>query len=168
MLTFHTAGLVVAVLLAVIAKLASGWPAAVGAFLVVFAISVLVGSIRRFGVLYTITDRRLHIRRGLLSRNEQHTSIDRIQNVNTTQTLFERILRIGTIDFDTAGTDDAEFQFAGVASPRHVVAAVDRAQQAAIAQSAAQAQVQADVIEHQQGALAGSAASRTGARRAPL
>jgi hypothetical protein len=31
------------------------------------------------------------------------------------------------VDFDTAGTDDSDFIFAGVANPDTVVAAVDRA-----------------------------------------
>ena len=36
-------------------------------------------------------------------------------------------------DFDTAGTDDSEFRFVGIASPDEVVSAVDRAQRDAAA-----------------------------------
>ena len=68
---------------------------------------MLVGDIRRLATHYTITDRRLHIRRGILSRTEQHTTIDRVQNVETHRSLLERVLRIGTVAFDTAGTDDS-------------------------------------------------------------
>ena len=95
-------------------------------FAAILALSVLVGFVRRLATHYTITDRRLHIRRGILSRTEQHTTIDRVQNVETHQTLLERVLRIGTVNFDTAATDDSDFKFEGVASPRQVVAAVDR------------------------------------------
>jgi uncharacterized membrane protein YdbT with pleckstrin-like domain len=56
------------------------------------------------------------------------TRIDRVQNVNTEQTLRERLLRVGTVDFDTAGSDDSEFRFVGISEPATVVAAVDRAQ----------------------------------------
>jgi hypothetical protein len=35
---------------------------------------------------------------------------------------------VGTVDFDTAGTDDSEFRFVGIADPGDVVDAVDRAQ----------------------------------------
>ena len=42
--------------------------------------------------------------------------------------MIERILQVGTVDFDTAGTTDSEFAFRGVAQPDKVVAAVDRAQ----------------------------------------
>jgi uncharacterized membrane protein YdbT with pleckstrin-like domain len=77
---------------------------------------------------YLVSNQRLYIRRGLLSKREQQTRIDRVQNVNTEQSLRERMLRVGTVDFDTAGTDDSEFRFVGIASPGNVVNAVDRAQ----------------------------------------
>ncbi len=40
-------------------------------------------------------------------------------------------MQVGTVDFDTAGSDDSEFRFVGVADPRDVVRAVDRAQRRA-------------------------------------
>ena len=36
-------------------------------------------------------------------------------------------MRIGTVDFDTAGTDDSDFTFYGIANPAVVVQQVDRA-----------------------------------------
>ena len=72
-----------------------------------------------------------YIRRGLLAKREQQTRIDRVQNVNTDQGVLQRILRVGTVDFDTAGTDDSEFRFIGLSNPAKVVAAVDRAQREA-------------------------------------
>jgi uncharacterized membrane protein YdbT with pleckstrin-like domain len=131
MLDFHLAGLFLAALAGLIGKLASGWGIAVAAFAAVLALSVLIGYVRRIATHYTITDRRLHIRRGILSRIEQHTTIDRVQNVETHQSLLERILRIGTVSFDTAGTEDSDFGFEGVAHPQAVVRAVDRAQEEA-------------------------------------
>lgn len=140
MLDFHLGGLVLAALGGVIARLASGgWGIAVAVFAAIVALSLLVGFIRRVATRYTITDRRLHIRRGILSRIEQHTTLDRVQNVESSQSLLERILRIGTVDFDTAATDDSEFRFEGVASPRRVVEAVNRAQELAASQVVAQA-----------------------------
>jgi uncharacterized membrane protein YdbT with pleckstrin-like domain len=130
MLDFHLAGMFGALAGGAIARLvSSNWGIAVAAFAAILAISLLIGLIRRVSTTYTVTDRRLHIRRGILSRTEQQTTIDRIQNVETHQTLFERFLRIGTINFDTAATDDSDFAFVGIATPKLVVAAVDRAQQ---------------------------------------
>ena len=130
MLDFHLAGVFGALAGGAIARLVSNnWGYAIAVFAAIFAISLLIGLIRRVSTRYTITDRRLHIRRGILSRTEQHTTIDRVQNVETHQTLFERVLRIGTVNFDTAATDDSDFAFVGIATPKAVVAAVDRAQQ---------------------------------------
>jgi uncharacterized membrane protein YdbT with pleckstrin-like domain len=51
-----------------------------------------------------------------------------VQNVNTHQSLFDRIVRVGKVDFDTAGTDDSDFVFEGISHPDRIVAAIDRAQ----------------------------------------
>jgi uncharacterized membrane protein YdbT with pleckstrin-like domain len=128
MLDFHLSALIVAAIGGVIGKLASGWGIAIAVFAGIFVLSLLIGFARRAATHYTITDRRLYIRRGILSRSEQHTTIERVQNVETRQSLLERLLRVGTVDFDTAATDDSVFAFVGVASPKRVVAAVDIAQ----------------------------------------
>ncbi len=92
------------------------------------ALVVSVGFVKRMTTVYTITNQRLRIKRGFIARNVQQTRIDRVQNVNTEQSVIERILQVGTVDFDTAGTDDSEFKFAGVSQPEQVVAAVEQAQ----------------------------------------
>jgi uncharacterized membrane protein YdbT with pleckstrin-like domain len=127
MLDFHLGGLGLAVVGGVIGKLAAGWGVAIAVFLGLLLISLLIGFVRRYATLYTISDRRLYVRHGIFSRTEQHATLDRVQNVEANQTLLERLLRIGTVDFDTAATDDSVFAFAGVASPKRVLAAVDRA-----------------------------------------
>ena len=108
-------------------------------FLVLFAADILVGFLRRVSTRYTITTQRLRIERGLLSKHVQQTRIERVQNVNTNQTFVSRVLRVGTVDFDTAGTDDADFAFAGVAQPEKVSRKVEQALHEA---SQAQAQSQ--------------------------
>ena len=82
------------------------------------ALVVLAGLIKRMATRYVITSERLQIRRGILSKKTQETRVQRVQNVNTDQSFFERILQVGTVDFDTAGTDDSEFRFIGVSEPR--------------------------------------------------
>jgi uncharacterized membrane protein YdbT with pleckstrin-like domain len=96
--------------------------------LVLVGLALLYGFIKRMATVYMVSTQRLYIRRGILSKRVQQTRIDRVQNVNTDQSLFERILRVGKVDFDTAGTDDSDFIFAGISNPDRVVAAVDRAQ----------------------------------------
>jgi membrane protein YdbS with pleckstrin-like domain len=97
------------------------------------AVTLLVGFIRRVTTSYTITNRRLHIRRGIVSREIQETRLERVQNVNYRQGFFQRILQIGDVDFDTAGGGDYDFTFAGVAQPEEVVERVDQATGAASA-----------------------------------
>jgi uncharacterized membrane protein YdbT with pleckstrin-like domain len=121
--------LVVGVLVGIVVSTGVG----VLVFLVRFALALLVGFLRRVATVYTITNQRLRIQTGLLARRVQQTRIDRVQNVNTSQTMVDRVLRVGAVDFDTAGTDDSEFRFVGVSEPPDVVAAVDRAQREAAA-----------------------------------
>jgi uncharacterized membrane protein YdbT with pleckstrin-like domain len=102
-----------------------GWVAA--AFLAVFAVVLVVGLLKRISTTYTISDQRLHIKRGIISRRVQETRLERVQNVNTDQSALERLLQVGTVDFDTAGSDDFDFSFGGVADPEKVSHAVDTA-----------------------------------------
>jgi uncharacterized membrane protein YdbT with pleckstrin-like domain len=100
--------------------------AIVGAILLLL---VLVGGyVWRMATTYTITNRRLHIKRGIVARKTQEARLERVQNVNTDQSVLGRLLRVGTVDFDTAGTDADGFKFEGVADPLEVVQSVDRAQ----------------------------------------
>jgi uncharacterized membrane protein YdbT with pleckstrin-like domain len=130
---FYVSGLLLSAAAGAIAAFAksTGLGVAVGAG--VFAFVLVVGLLRRIGTHYVVTNERLHIRRGLIARRSQETRLERVQNVNTNQSIVERILQIGTVDFDTAGSGDSDFAFRGVAQPERVVAAVDRAlrQQAA-------------------------------------
>jgi len=127
MLDFHVGGLLLAAVGGAIGKFAADWTIAAAVFAAILLLSLLVGYIRRSATQYKISDRRLYIRRGLLTRHEHHTTLDRVQNVEAKQTLFERLLGIGTVDFDTAATDDSVFAFTGIARPRRVLHAIDRA-----------------------------------------
>jgi uncharacterized membrane protein YdbT with pleckstrin-like domain len=99
--------------------------------LVVLAVTVLIGFLKRVATTYTITDRRLHIKRGIISREVQETRLERVQNVNYNQSVIQRLLQIGDVDFDTAAGDDYNFVFSGVADPADVIHMVDRATGAA-------------------------------------
>jgi len=128
LLGFYLKGILVAAIVGVIVKLASGGSAGVFlAVLVLIALTVLVGFLRRMSTTYTITSRRLNIRRGVFSREIQETRLERVQNVNYRQSLYQRAMRIGDVDFDTAASDDYDFVFVGVANPGDVVHRVDRA-----------------------------------------
>lgn len=88
------------------------------------AITALAGFLRRVSTRYTITNRRLHIKHGIVSREVQETRLTRVQDVNYSQSVLQRLLRIGDVDFDTASNDPTDFVFAGVADPADVVQTV--------------------------------------------
>jgi len=134
MLAFYVRGLLIAVIAGVIAGVVTrianggvqaGWVGA--AVLVVFVIVLLWGLIRRISTTYTITNRRLTIRSGLMSREMHETRLERVQNVNSRQRLLERLLGVGTVDFDTAGGAAYDFSFRGVDDPGGICRTVDRA-----------------------------------------
>jgi uncharacterized membrane protein YdbT with pleckstrin-like domain len=131
---FFIRGLLATVAVAVIAGLVSAagsgqvqvlWVLAVA--LLAFIVLLTVAQARRLQTTYAITNRRLIIETGLLSRRLHQTRLERVQNVNASQSLIQRVVRIGTVDFDTAGESDFDFSFHGVNDPRWIVRTVDRA-----------------------------------------
>ena len=84
------------------------------------------GWLKRFHTRYAITNRRLHIRRGILSRDIEETRLERVQDVKVSQGLGQRVLGVGTVDFGTSAESGAGFRFEGIADPDHVARQVDR------------------------------------------
>jgi len=102
---------------------------------VVLALTLVIGFVKRWATTYSITTRRLNIKRGIISREIQETRLERVQNVNYNQSVYQRIMHIGDVDFDTAASGDYDFIFYGVADPHGVVERVDRATGADVAGS---------------------------------
>lgn len=128
LLSFYIGGVFGALVIAVIVALIASTAFAVLVAIVLIALVLVFGLVKRTATDYAISTQRLYIRRGILSKRVQQTRIDRVQNVNTSQSFRQRLLRVGSVDFDTAGNDDSDFRFIGIADPHKVVAAVDRAQ----------------------------------------
>jgi uncharacterized membrane protein YdbT with pleckstrin-like domain len=133
-LDFYIKGVGVAVVAGVIAGVVTdifsshvqiGW--IIGAVAAVLVVVLLSGLLERRRTTYTITDQRLTIQKGLLAHELHETRLERVQNVNSSQSILERVLGVGTVDFDTAGSAEYDFAFRGVANPREIVRTVDRA-----------------------------------------
>jgi uncharacterized membrane protein YdbT with pleckstrin-like domain len=124
---FYLKGILVAAVLGIIFKLVDSTGTGLLVFAVIVGITVLAGFIKRVATVYTITDHRLNIKRGIVARKVQETRIQRVQNVNYTQSVYERVMQVGNVDFDTAGTDDSNFVFEGVDEPEQVVKHVEQA-----------------------------------------
>ena len=101
--------------------------AVVIAVVVCFAFVMIAGLLTRIQTTYTITNRRLTIDAGIFSRELHETRLARVQNVGTRQSLADRILRVGTVDFDTAAEAGFDFAFRGVSDPHRIVRTVDQA-----------------------------------------
>jgi hypothetical protein len=69
----------------------------------------------------------------VISREVQETRLERVQNVNYNQSVYQRLMQIGDVDFDTAASGDYDFIFYGVADPGEVVHRVDQATGAGVA-----------------------------------
>jgi uncharacterized membrane protein YdbT with pleckstrin-like domain len=127
-LGFYLKGALVGVAAGILAGLIqSSTSLAVLTFVVILAITIVVGFIKRVATVYTITDRRLNIKVGIVARKVQETRLQRVQNVNYNQGVYERLMQIGDVEFTTAGTDESNFVFAGVAQPEEVVQQVEHA-----------------------------------------
>jgi uncharacterized membrane protein YdbT with pleckstrin-like domain len=134
MLGFYLKGLLVALIVGTAAGVASRaashgvqalW--VILAVLAVFALGLIRGTLRRARTTYTVTDRRLTIERGLISRDVREASLDRIQNVRCRQSLMQRMLRVGSVEFDTSGGAEFDFSLSGIEHPRRIARAVDGA-----------------------------------------
>jgi uncharacterized membrane protein YdbT with pleckstrin-like domain len=127
-LAFYLKGLLVGILVALVAYLiGQGFVTVFLIVLAILAVTVVIGFARRMATVYTITNRRLNIKRGIVAREIQETRLERVQNVNYSQSAVERMLNVGDVDFDTASDTENTFCFAGVADPQHVITEVDKA-----------------------------------------
>ena len=124
----HAIVLVGSVLLGAILALAVSTGVGIAAGVVVALVAVGLLWIERSRTSYLVTNERIQVREGFLSKEVQQTRLSRIQNVTLDQSVAERLLRIGTVDYDTAGDDGSRFRMTGVANPDALVRLVDRAQ----------------------------------------
>ena len=124
-LGFYLKGIVIAAIAGIACALIDKTSTGVLVAVVIVAITVLTGFVKRVATTYTITDRRLNIKRGIVSRKVQEGRLQRVQNVNYNQTVYQRLMQIGDVEFETAGTEESNFTFAGVAQPEEVVQKVD-------------------------------------------
>src|SRR5579859_2061988 len=134
MVGLYARGLLLAVLGGVVAGIVTllaaghiqaGW--VVIAVAVVFVVVLVVVAYRRAQITYTVTDRRLVIERGVLRRDWQETRLERVQNVAARQSFPQRLLRVGSVHFDTAAGADYDFSFHGVSRPADLVRTVNKA-----------------------------------------
>lgn len=57
---------------------------------------------------FTLTDRRVLVNRGVLSRFSKSIALDRVQDVRVTQGPLARLFRAGTVEIESAGREGTE------------------------------------------------------------
>ena len=65
----------------------------------------------------TITDQRVILRKGLLSKKTSEVSINDIRKIGTEQRFLQRIFGVGTMTISTAGTAGVEISVSGFRKP---------------------------------------------------
>lgn len=110
----------------------AGWAGLDAKWLLIVAV-VMVAVTIGWGMLqtifwkYTLTDRRLLVRHGLITVTEQTASLDRVQDMTLRQTLFDRLFKVGTLHVDTAGSSGGAFELLGLDTPSSVRGLIESA-----------------------------------------
>jgi uncharacterized membrane protein YdbT with pleckstrin-like domain len=90
--------------------------------------SLLLGLYRHLSWRYLIDDHNIESYQGLLARRVHSIRVGDLRNVNVNQSVMQRLLSVGDVEFSSAAGSDVEVVFFGVADPMAVKSLVQRAQ----------------------------------------
>ncbi|MBA3563053.1 MAG: PH domain-containing protein [Gammaproteobacteria bacterium] len=75
------------------------------------------GIYEHFAWRYVIADRSIECHHGILSRDVNAIRLRDLRNVNVRQSLLQRLLGVGDVEFSSAGGSGIEVAFRGVVDP---------------------------------------------------
>ena len=75
------------------------------------------GIYRHYAWRYLIADRSIECHYGILSRDVSAVRLRDLRNVNVRQSMLQRILNVGDVEFSSAGGSGIEVAFRGVVDP---------------------------------------------------
>ncbi len=81
--------------------------------------------VKKQTVSLKITNKRTLLREGLLSRATNEVLHDHIRNIQTDQSLLQRMLKVGSVGISSAGQDGIEIQVADLPNPDRIREIVD-------------------------------------------
>ena len=85
----------------------------------------IVGAIiHRNSILYTITNKRVKVKRGILGNKVDEIDIDHIRNVSLRQNFSAKIMKYGDVLIGTAGTGGYEIIIEKIDNPEETVALI--------------------------------------------
>ena len=94
----------------------------------VFVYLITVVVYRRYSWAYKIDSVTIESREGLIARNVKSIRIQDLRNINVNQSLIQRIMGVGDVEFSSAGGSGIEVVFRGVDKPLEVKAMAQRLQ----------------------------------------
>jgi membrane protein YdbS with pleckstrin-like domain len=97
--------------------------------LAIAAVAVVWGLLETIRWKYTVTEHRVFVRHGLLSVTEQTARLERVQDLTLRQSILERVLGVGSLDIDTAGSEGGPLVFRALQDPAAVREVLDTAVQ---------------------------------------
>lgn len=74
----------------------------------IFGIAILLAVIRYLTFRYQVVDNELHVEQGLIFRQKKAIPLERIQNIDSVQNLFHRMLNVAEVRIETASGSEAE------------------------------------------------------------
>jgi len=83
---------------------------------------------RHFAWRFAVSDDTIESRRGIIGRTVQSIRIEDLRNINVRQSLIERVLGIGSVEFSTAGGGGIEVVFFGIEDPMQLKENVQKLQ----------------------------------------
>ena len=94
-------------------------------FLVIGIPVMLVWWLKCKGTQLTITDIKVSLRKGILSKQLNEVRIEHIRNVQLRQGLLQRMLGVGWIGISSSGQGGLEIEVDGIPSPAKAKAIID-------------------------------------------
>jgi len=94
----------------------------------VFVYLVTVVIYRRYSWAYTINGETIESREGLIARNVCSIRVRDLRNINVKQSLWQRLMGVGDVEFSSAGGSGIEVSFRGVSDPLQVKSLAQRMQ----------------------------------------
>jgi uncharacterized membrane protein YdbT with pleckstrin-like domain len=94
----------------------------------VFVYLIAVVIYRRYSWSYTIDGETIESREGVIARKVKSIRVRDLRNINVNQTLLQRIMGVGDVEFSSAGGSGIEVTFRGVDDPLQVKQLAQRMQ----------------------------------------
>jgi uncharacterized membrane protein YdbT with pleckstrin-like domain len=87
------------------------------AFVALAVYLALLVAYRRYAWRYTVDAERIESTHGLIGRSVRSIRVRDLRNINVRQSLMQRLLNVGDVEFSSAGGDEIEVTFYGVPDP---------------------------------------------------